>query len=66
MIFPFVSIINGNLKFNYIIGGSSLDFANAILETQDNKLLIAGSTESNDMDILENKGSQDALLIKIK
>ena len=57
---------DGNLKFNYIIGGTSLDFANAILETQDNKLLIAGSTESNDMDIPENKGSQDALLIKIK
>ncbi len=57
---------NGNLKFNYIIGGSSLDFANAVLETQDNKLLLVGSTESNDMDIPENKGSQDALLIKIK
>ena len=57
---------DGNLKFNYIIGGTSLDFANAILETQDNKLLIVGSTESNDMDIPENKGSQDALLIKIK
>ena len=57
---------NGNLKFNYIIGGSSLDFANAVLETQENKLLLVGSTESNDMDIPENKGSQDALLIKIK
>ena len=62
----FIIDTNGNLKFNYIIGGSSLDFANAILETQDNKLLIVGSTESNDIDIPENKGSQDALLIKIK
>jgi hypothetical protein len=57
---------DGNLKFNYIIGGTSLDFANAIVETQDNKLLVVGSTESNDMDIPENKGSQDALLVKIK
>lgn len=62
----FIIDTNGNLKFNYIIGGSSLDFANAVLETQDNKLLLVGSTESNDMDIPENKGSQDALLIKIK
>jgi hypothetical protein len=62
----FIIDANGTLKFNYIIGGTSLDFANAILETQDNKLLLVGSTESNDIDIPENKGNQDALLIKIR
>ena len=62
----FIIDTNGNQKFNYIVGGTSLDFANAVLETQDNKLLLVGSTESNDMDIPENKGNQDALLIKIR
>ena len=62
----FIIDTDGALKFSYIIGGGGIDFANAVVQTQDNKLLIVGSTQSNDMDILENKGGQDALLIKIK
>lgn len=62
----FIIDTNGNLKFNYVVGGSSLDFANDVFETQDGKLLVVGSTESNDADIPENKGLEDALIIKIK
>jgi hypothetical protein len=62
----FIIDTNGNQKFNYVAGGSKLDFANDVLETQDQKLLFVGSTESNDADIPENKGREDALLIKIK
>ena len=62
----FIIDTDGALKFSHIIGGGGIDFANAVVQTQDNKLLIVGSTQSNDMDIPENKGGQDALLIKIK
>ncbi len=62
----FIIDANGALKFTYVVGGANLDFANDVLQTQDNKLLVVGSSESNDMDIPENKGKEDALLIKIK
>ncbi len=62
----FIIDTNGNLKFNYVVGGSNLDFANDVIETQDGKLIVVGSSESNDADITENKGLEDALLIKIK
>lgn len=62
----FIIDTNGSLKFNYVIGGSNLDFANDVIETQDGKLVLVGSTESNNGDISENKGLVDALIIKIK
>jgi len=57
---------NGNLTFQKTIGGSSLDFGNHAIETPTNKILIAGNTESNDIDIPQNLGSKDFLIIKLK
>ncbi|EDP97245.1 hypothetical protein U8527_02820 [Kordia algicida OT-1] len=56
----------GNLTWEKNFGGSQLDIAYGIIETADEKLVIAGNTQSNDGDIIENKGIKDALIIKIK
>jgi hypothetical protein len=57
---------NGNLKFQNSIGGSSIDFASEAIETTDNKIVVVGNSESNDLDIPLNKGSKDFLMIKLK
>ncbi len=57
---------DGNLKGQKSVGGSSLDFASEAIEISDNKILVVGNTESNDIDIPSNKGSKDFLLIKLK
>ena len=56
----------GNITWEKNFGGSQLDIGFAIVETNDKKLVIAGSTQSNDGDIIQNKGIKDALIIKIK
>lgn len=48
------------------VGGSSLDFANQAIETSDKKIIAVGNTESNNGDILQNRGIKDFLIIKIK
>jgi len=56
----------GNIIWEKNFGGSQLDIAFGIVETNDKKLVIAGSTQSDDGDITQNKGIKDALIIKIK
>jgi len=62
----FIITESGTIDFQYSVGGSGLDFANQAIQTSDNKILVVGETESNDFDILENKGSKDFLVIKFK
>ena len=62
----FIVDSNANLKFQMNIGGSGLDYASEAIETTDNKIVIVGNSESNDLDIPLNKGSKDFLVIKIK
>jgi hypothetical protein len=57
---------NGELQFQKTVGGTSLDFADAAIQTSDNKLIVVGNTESNDVDIAINRGIKDLLLIKVK
>jgi hypothetical protein len=56
----------GDLLFEKTVGGSSLDFGEAAIETLDNKIIVTGNTESNDVDITQNKGLKDLMLIKLK
>ncbi|WP_420571545.1 hypothetical protein [Kordia sp.] len=56
----------GNLTWEKNFGGSQLDIAYGIIETTDEKLVIAGNTQSEDGDIITYKGVKDALIIKIK
>lgn len=57
---------NGTLKNSFSAGGSNLDFGDAIMESQDGSIIVVGNTESDDNDILINKGSKDIVVIKIQ
>ncbi len=57
---------DGNLEFEKNIGGSQIDFANNLVETDDNSIVFVGNTDSNDIDITINKGGKDILIYKIK
>ncbi len=57
---------NGNTLFKKNYGGSNLEFGNAGVITLNGKIVMAGSSLSNDFDVSENKGAKDALIIKLK
>ena len=47
------------------LGGSNFDVARSINSTFDNGFIIAGSSRSSDGNVNENKGQNDAWIIKI-
>ncbi|MAN59435.1 MAG: hypothetical protein CMC08_06325 [Flavobacteriaceae bacterium] len=57
---------NGQLVFETTVGGSNIDLGNAATQTNSNELIVVGNTESDDLDIPQNRGNKDAVLIKIK
>ncbi|MEM0517879.1 hypothetical protein [Aequorivita flava] len=65
-VWVFIIDKDGNLKFQNSIGGSNIEFASEAIETTDNKIVVVGNSESNDLDIPLNKGSKDFLMIKLK
>lgn len=62
----FVISPSGKILWQKTFGGSSYDFAYDAVETTDKGIVIVGETESNDGDIIENKGIKDLLIIKVK
>jgi hypothetical protein len=56
---------NGVLLWEKTIGGSSFDVARALVKTQDGDYLLAGSSRSSDIDVSENKGQNDAWIVKV-
>ena len=56
---------SGNLLFEKSLGGSALDFANGVVETSDQKIVVVGETESTDKDIISNHGKKDIWIVKI-
>jgi hypothetical protein len=55
---------NGELIWEKSYGGSDFDVARSVLLTSDNGFLISGSTRSNNGDVTENKGGNDAWILK--
>jgi len=55
---------SGNLIWEKTIGGSSFDVARAIKKSQNNGFLLSGSSRSSDIDVSENKGQNDAWVLK--
>lgn len=55
---------NGNLEWRKFFGGSNSDTCNAVIETSDGYIL-AGATDSTDIDISNNNGSYDFWIVKI-
>ena len=56
---------SGDLLWEKTFGGSSFDVARSIVKTQNNTFYLAGSSRSIDGDLTENKGQNDAWLLKI-
>ena len=56
---------DGDSVWEKSIGGSDIDFAYGIAQLQNGSIIVVGDTNSSDMDIIENKGFTDALIIKI-
>ena len=57
---------SGNLLWEKSIGGTELDEANSIVETANNGIIIVGESWSTDIEIQENKGFSDALIVNLK
>ncbi|WP_439129934.1 hypothetical protein [Polaribacter sp.] len=55
----------GTLKWSKYFGGSFTDTPLGVVETADNHYLIAGSSDSNDFNITNNKGSYDYWVTKV-
>ncbi len=55
----------GQIVWYKFLGGSGHDYANAVKETPDGNLIVAGYTESNDGDVTGNQGGGDAWLLKL-
>jgi len=56
---------DGNELWSKNYGGSFTDVARCIVLTDDGDLIVAGQTTSNDIDVKENSGMNDAWIIKL-
>lgn len=57
--------IDGALEWNKNFGGSSIDGAHDIIQSNDGNYVVAGYTYSNNFDVSGNHGNADFWLIKI-
>lgn len=55
---------NGELIWSKFYGGSFTDSPREIVENNRNELIVVGSSDSNDVDITNNKGSYDFWIVK--
>jgi hypothetical protein len=55
----------GDLLWEKSFGGSEIDEAHDITESNDGNYILVGDTRSNDLDVSENKGAADLWVIKI-
>ena len=63
------NVIKYDIDFNIIwdktYGGSNKDYAEYILQTNDGGFLVAGWSNSNDGDVVQNHGGYDIWIIKL-
>ncbi len=57
---------NGQMIFETTVGGSNIDLGTFAAPASEEKIVAVGNTESDDMDIAQNRGNKDAVLIVIK
>jgi hypothetical protein len=55
----------GNVIWQKCLGGTSYDYAESIIPTPDGGYIVAGSTQSSDLDVTGNHGLGDAWIIKL-
>ncbi|WP_242092129.1 hypothetical protein [Aestuariivivens sediminicola] len=56
---------DGNLLWEKCLGGSNFDQGQSISKSQDNTFIISGNSRSTDGNVSENKGQNDAWIMKI-
>ncbi|WP_242117338.1 hypothetical protein [Aestuariivivens sediminicola] len=56
---------DGNLLWKKCLGGSNFDQGQSISQSQDNTFIISGNSRSSDGHVSENKGQNDAWIMKI-
>ncbi|MFL5764139.1 MAG: T9SS type A sorting domain-containing protein [Bacteroidia bacterium] len=56
--------VSGNISWEKTFGGTDYDFAQAVEETTDGGFVLAGYTQSNDIDITSQHGNGDCWVIK--
>lgn len=56
---------NGQLVWETTAGGSDIDFAYDAVQLQNGTIIAVGETNSNDGNIIENKGFTDLLIVKL-
>jgi hypothetical protein len=56
---------NGTKQWRRFYGGSNTDTAYDVIETDDNGYLMVGLSDSNDVDVTDNKGTYDFWCVKI-
>ena len=57
---------NGNLLWQQFVGGSENELLFDAIALNNNQIIAVGESSSSDLDILENKGFSDGLIINIK
>jgi hypothetical protein len=57
---------SGEIEWQKTIGGSEIDFLYDAVELNNKTIIAVGESGSSNIDITENKGFSDALIIKIK
>ena len=57
---------NADIVWQKTIGGSDIDFAYDAVELSDKSIIAVGESSSSDINIPENKGFTDLLVVKIK
>jgi len=55
----------GSLQWQKCLGGSSLDEAHSIQQTDDGGYIVAGQTHSDDGDVSGNHGDSDFWVVKL-
>ena len=57
---------NSEFLSSLSIGGSQIDLANDAIQLDNGTVIVVGSSESSDHQIIENKGDKDLLILKLK
>ena len=55
----------GSLSWQKSLGGSQTDAARSVQQTTDGGYIVAGSSESNDIDVTGNHGNSDYWVVKL-
>ncbi|RXM51288.1 MULTISPECIES: T9SS type A sorting domain-containing protein [unclassified Chryseobacterium] len=55
----------GAIQWQKCLGGSKSDEASSVIQTTDGGYVIAGSSQSNNGDVTENKGNYDIWIVKL-